>query len=126
MTDIEKEIKVIEVGMFYYIHDGSKSGHPGLVVWKDDEANRYLVIRFDSDKFDVELTKEQRGIKNITKLKNPTSNEVMNSYVHNRPMLCKRKDIGSVLIGLSIFQEDQEIIDMVRERAPELSGSLKK
>ena len=42
--------KTIEVGKFYLIHDGSKTGHPGLVVWKDDIANRYLVIRTESDK----------------------------------------------------------------------------
>ena len=118
--------KNIEEGKFYFIHDGSKTGHPGLVVWKDDEANRYLVIRFDSDKFDVKLTKAQRGIKHITMLKTPTSKDVMNSYVHNRPMLCKRKDIGSELFGLLISQEDQKTIDSVSERTPELSGSLRR
>ena len=38
MLDNENRIKVIEVGIFYFIHDGSKTGHPGLIVWKDDEA----------------------------------------------------------------------------------------
>ena len=38
--------KAIEIGKFYFVHDGSKTGHPGFVVWKDDEANRYLVVRF--------------------------------------------------------------------------------
>ena len=118
--------KNIEVGKFYFIHDGSKTGHPGYVVWKDDEANRYLVVRFDSDKFNVELTKEQRGIKHITILKHPTSKDVMNSYIHNRPMLCKRKDIGSELLGLSISREDQKIIELISKKTPELSGSLRK
>ena len=54
-----KPIKNIEVGKFYFIHDGSKTGHPGYVVWKDDEKNRYLVVRFDSDKYgDVPKKKE--------------------------------------------------------------------
>ena len=26
--------KIIEIGKFYLIHDGSKTGHPGLVIWK--------------------------------------------------------------------------------------------
>ena len=42
--------KVIEVGKFYLIHDGSKTGHPGFVVWKDDAINRYILVKFDSDK----------------------------------------------------------------------------
>ena len=49
--------KKIELGKFYFIHDGSKTGHPGLVIWKDDENNRYLVVRFDSDKYNVDFTK---------------------------------------------------------------------
>ena len=118
--------KNIEVGKFYFVHDGSKTGHPGFVIWKDDGSNRYLIIRFDSDKFDVELTKEQRGIKHITKLKHPTSPTVMNSYVHNRPMICKRKDFGSELFGLSISEEDKVTIDLIGKKPPELSRSLKK
>ena len=118
-------IKIIEVGKFYFIHDGSKTGHPGLIIWKDDKANRYLVVRFDSDKFDVSYTKEQRGIKHITKLEHPTSPKVMNSYVHNRPMLCKRKDIGGLLSDLSISQEDVKTIEIIARRKPELSRSIK-
>ena len=44
------EIKNIEVGKFYLIHGGSKTGHPGFVVWKDDNANRYLLVLTESDK----------------------------------------------------------------------------
>ena len=118
--------KTIEVGKFYFIHDKSHSGHPGFVVWKDDEKNRYLVIRFDSDKFGIEFTKEQRNVKHITKLSRATSAKVMNSYVHNRPMLCKRKDIGILLPDLSIHYSDKNLIDEISRRNPELSGSLKK
>lgn len=50
MVENENKIKLIEVGKFYFVHDGSKTGHPGFVIWKDDDANRYLVIRTDSDK----------------------------------------------------------------------------
>ena len=43
-------IKVIEVGKFYLIHDGSYPGHPGLIVWKEDHANLYLAIKFGTTK----------------------------------------------------------------------------
>ena len=57
MAGHENTIKLIEVGKFYFVHDGSKTGHPGFVVWKDDLANRYLVVRTDSDK-SGKVTKE--------------------------------------------------------------------
>ena len=60
MTENENKTKAIEVGKFYFVHDGSKTGHPGFVIWKDDEANRYLVIRTESDKPGA-VTKEQKG-----------------------------------------------------------------
>lgn len=118
-------VKKIEVGKFYFIHDGSKTGHPGLVVWKDDEKNRYLVIRFDSDKFG-DVPKKDRGIKHITKLSHPTSTKIKNSYVHNRPMMCKRKDIGILLPNLRLDNSDIKLVNEISKRNPELSRSLKK
>ena len=117
-------LRKIEVGKFYFIHDGSKSGHPGFVVWKNDEINRYLVIRFDSDGFD-DIPKNKRGVRHITMLSHSTSNHVKNSYIHNRPMLCKRKDIGGELLGLSIHNEDIHLIEKVTKNNPETSPSLK-
>ena len=118
--------KNIEVGKFYFIHDGSKTGHPGFVIWKDDEKNRYLVIRTDSDKFG-DIPKKDRGEKHITMLKHPTENKVMNSYVHNRPMMCKRKDIGSKeLIGMRFHQDDIELIKKISERNPEYTSTFNK
>ena len=122
----KSNIKRLEVGKFYFIHDGSKTGHPGYLVWKDDEANRYLFVRFDSDKFDVEKTKKQRGVKHITKLKHPTSDKVMNSYVHNRPMICRKKDIGTELRYLHISSEDVEIIKNISIGKPEFAPSFRK
>lgn len=55
------QIKKIELGKFYTIHDGSKNGHPGLIVWKNDELNRYLVVKFDSDKKGEIPKKKQRS-----------------------------------------------------------------
>lgn len=122
---MEKIKRIIEINKFYFLHDGSKSGHPCFVVSKDDEANRYLVIRFDSDKFG-EPTKKERGVKHITKLSTPTSNSVKNSYVHNRPMKCKRKDIGIPLPNLKLNKKDLSIINEISKRKEELSPSLKK
>lgn len=116
--------KNIEIGKFYFIHDGSKTGHPGYIVWKNDDRNRYLAIRFDSDNFG-DVPKKDRGVKHITKLKHPTSDKVMNSYVHNRPMLCKRKDIGIFLPNLQLSEDDINIIEDISKKNPELSPSLK-
>lgn len=119
-------VKKIEVGKFYFIHDGSKTGHPGLVVWKDDEKNRYLVIRTDSDKFG-DVPKKDRGEKHITLLKHPTEEKVMNSYVHNRPMMCKRKDIGSKeLVGMCFHEEDMELIKKISSRNSEYTPTFNK
>jgi len=117
-------VKNIEIGKFYFIHDGSKTGHPGLIISKDDNANRYLVVRFDSDKFS-DIPKIQRGVRHITMLAHPTSDDVKNSYVHNRPMLCKRKDIGSELLNILVHDEDTTIIEKVSANAPEMSPSLR-
>lgn len=117
--------KNIEVGKFYLIFDGSKTGHPGFVVWKNDETNRYLVIRLDSDKPN-ETTKEQRRVRHISKLKHPTSDDVINSYVKNRPTLCKRKDIGGrPLSGIAFHRDDMKMIEEISKRNPEYSRSFK-
>ena len=43
-----QKIKKIEVGNFYLIHDGSLTGHPGYIIWKNDAQNLYLAIKFGS------------------------------------------------------------------------------
>ena len=50
----------------------------------------------------------------------------MNSYIHNRPMLCKRRDIGIELLDLTIDYKDQKLIDVVSTRYRELAPSLRK
>ena len=126
MVDNENTIKSIEVGKFYLIHDGSKTGHPGFVIWKDDLANRYLVVRTDSDKLG-KVTKELKGEKHITKLKHPTEDKVINSYVHNRPMMCKRKDIDSKeLVGMRFHKDDLDLINEISKRNPEYTPSFNK
>lgn len=125
MEKFNSTIRNIKVGKIYFIHDGTKTGHPGLIVRKNDQTNRYLVIKCDSDKFG-EKPKIERGIRHITKLKHTIGNNVARSYVRNRPLLCKRKDIGKELSDLSIHKEDMKIISDISKRKPELSPSLKK
>ncbi len=122
---MEKNIRNIEIGKFYFLHDGSHRGHPCLIVAKDDENNRYLVIRFDSDKFGVP-TKRERGVKHITMLSTPTTKDVKNSYVHNRPMKCKRKDIGIELPNFRLNRKDKKLIEEISKRKEELGPSLRK
>ena len=125
MADNENKNKVIEVGKFYLIHDGSKTGHPGLVVWKNDDMNRYLVIRTESDK-QGKITKRELERQHLIDLKHPTDNIVVKSYIRTRPMMCKRKDVGSKeLVGMSIHPDDQKLVDEVSKRPPQYSKSFK-
>ena len=117
--------KLIEVGKFYFIHDGSKTGHPGYVIWKDDEMNRYLIIKADSDK-PGNIRKIDRGVRHITKLSHKIGNDVITSYVKNRPVLCKRKDIGKELRDLFVHKEDMDLIKNISRNKPELAPSLRK
>lgn len=117
--------RTIEVGKFYYLHDGSKTGHPCYVIWKNDERNRYLVVRFDSDKHG-ETPKTLKGVRHITKLSKPTSTKVTTSYIRNRPMLCKRKDIGGEMNDLHLSDYDKNIVHRIGRNKFERSPSLKK
>lgn len=117
-------IKNIEIGKFYFVHDDSACGHPGYVIWKDDLANRYLVIRTDSDK-KGEVPKIEKGVRHITKLSHIIGGEIVCSYVKNRPMLCKRKDLGILLPDLSVHPDDIKIIKEISKREPQLSRSLR-
>ena len=115
----------IETNKFYYIFDGSETGHPGYVVWKDDESNRYLVIRFDSDKLG-DISKKNRGVRHITELKHAIGGNIVRSYVKNRPLLCKRRDIGKEFTDLKIHPEDMKIIKKVSKAKIQCSRSIKK
>ncbi len=80
-----KPTKNIEIGKFYLIHDGSPSGHPDLVIWKDDPKNLYLAIKFGSS-----------PSKDNTKFSYALSNDITNSYYYNRLFVGKRKNFGSI------------------------------
>ena len=118
--------RVIEVGRFYLIFDGSRTGHPGLIIWKDDSANLYLVVRTESDK-EGKISKRELERQHLIDLKHPTDSSVVKSYVRTKPLMCKRKDIGKKeLIGMSIHPDDQSIIEAVSKRKPQYSKSFGK
>lgn len=94
--------KVIEVGKFYLIHDGSKTGHPGLIIWKDDFHNLYLAIKFGSS-----------SSKENIKFTYPLSKDITTSYYYKRLFLGKRRNFGSIeLTKLSIL--DKDLSDLIK------------
>ena len=117
--------KTIEIGKFYLIHDGSKTGHPGFVVRKDDEINRYLVVITESDKIG-NVSKREADKRHLTDLDYPTENKVAKSYIKKRPMLCKRKDIGKELLGMSFHPNDYDKVEFVSKQVPIKAPSLRK
>lgn len=119
------KIKCIEVGKFYLIHNGSETGHPGYIVWKDDTNNRYLVIITESDK-PGNVSKRESDKRHLTDLDFPTDLSVVKSYIKKRPMICKRKDIGSKeLIGMGFHPSDLEKVEVVAKQTPTYAPSFK-
>ena len=110
----QKNIKCIEIAKFYLIHDRSKTGHPGLIVWKDDEANLYLAIRFGTSQNDKNIPLVNKLNKNIEK-----------HYFYKRPLLLKRKDIGSEwFFDYELSSNDKDIIKQYITNTPILSKNI--
>ncbi len=87
--------RIIEVGKFYLVFEGSSSGHPGYIIWKNDEHNLYLAIKFgttpnkDNKKLNCSL---RQGDKE--------------NYVFSKLFLGKRKNIGkNELAEMNIAKE---------------------
>ena len=73
------------------------------------------------------MSKREADKRHLTDLSYPTDSTVIKSYVKNRPMICKRRDIGSKeLINMRINEVDMEIISMIKQRRPKYSPSFKK
>ena len=81
MSD-DKIVRNIEVGKIYLLFDGSKGGHPGLIVWKDDDMNLYIAIKFGTTKNDGNIPLQYQIV------------EGKKSYIYKRLFVGKRKDIG--------------------------------
>ena len=92
--------KVIEVGKFYFIHDQSLVGHPGLIIWKSDEKNLYLAIKFGSTP----------NIHNFP-FGRAVGPGVEQSFVYKRGFLGKRKDFSKKeLTDMSITTDELAVI----------------
>ncbi len=110
----EQTTKNIEVGKFCIIHDGSKHGHPGYVIWKDDNANLYLLLKFGS-------TPNEDNVL----LKHKISQNIEKSYVYKHAFLGKRKDIGKELVyDISLNDDDSDILQSVITCNPLFSKSI--
>ena len=109
-------MKKIDLNKFYLIHDGSRRGHPGFLVWKDDEANLYLLVKFGSSENEHNF-----------KLKKPISSDKSNSFVYKRPFVGKRKDIGSEMKkNIAISDKDLWVLIAIPKNSPVFSKTLSK
>ncbi len=86
----------IDIGKIYLIFDGSKTGHPGYVLWSDDLCNIYLVLKIGSSKNEHNF---------LFKLKD--KNRIRPTYIYKRALLAKRKDIGKKSFTDFIFSKDE-------------------
>lgn len=94
-TLLEKSTRVIEVGKFYLLFEGSPTGHPGIIIWKNDEHNLYLAIKFG--------TSPNKNNKRIDCSLREGDKE---NLVYNKLFLGKRKNIGKKeLTEMSISEE---------------------
>ena len=107
--------KVIEVGKFYLIHDGSKTGHPGLIVWKNDEFNLYLALKFGTT-----------SNKNNLPLKRSIGGGAIESFIYKKLFLGKRKDFGKLFTDNLVFEGDDQLIQRIYSNCPTESKSIKR
>ena len=107
--------KLIEVGKFYFVHDGSKTGHPALVVWKDDKRNLYLAIKIG--------TSQNKNNLPLEKSLSPNAKH----FIYKRPFLGKRKDFGfKALLDLTVTWEIETISKNTQKLKPVESKSIKR
>ena len=98
--------KHLEVGKFY-IHSDGHGGHPALLYKKNDKKNKYCVIVFTSS----DGPKRKRLKHSIQPEK------IKTSYVHNSPVIAKRKDLGrKPLDGIKIDKEDKATIKVIKRK----------
>ena len=102
-ADNNSTTKVIDEGYFYFIYDGSKKGHPGLIVWKDEFHNLYLAIKFGT-------TKNKENVL----FKYPIGGKAKQSYVYKRFFLIKRKDISKTKF-LDLRIKDSDLNDLLNK-----------
>ena len=98
--------KHLEKGRFY-IHSDGHGGHPALLYKKIDKKNIYFVIIFTSSP----------GPKRIRLKHSIEPIKVSISFVHNKPTVGKRRDLGSKpLTGIKISKEDKPLIESIKRK----------
>ena len=115
MSNTKKNLKE---GCFYLTHDGSKSGHPGMIYWKNDEKNLYLAITTGSS---------EKGDPHFIELTEPTDKSVKKSFVNKKPFLGNRRDFdGKEKKNMSFHIGDYKILIKVCENSPRVGKRIKK
>lgn len=114
-ASLEKPTKVIEVGKFYQIFDGSKSGHPGYIIWKNDEHNLYLAIKFGTTKN-----------KNNTPMHYSIKSGDKENLIYLKAFLGKRKNFGkNELTEMNITNEKfMEVLSTIDFINPSYSADI--
>ena len=104
-------------GKFYLVHDGSKSGHPGFIFWKNDNKNLYLSLIVGTS-----------YSKDLIKLNFSTEIGVSKSFVHKKPFLGKRKDFGSKELKRLKFNKNDKkrILRDISKKEPRYSPTIKR
>ena len=99
---MNNQIKLIEVRKFYFMHDGSLTGHPGLIVWKNEPKNLYLAIKFGTS-----------PNKHNFAFKKPLGNNTIKSFVYKRAFLGKRGDFRKAPLEDMVISNG-ELLELIR------------
>ena len=101
------------IGNFYMAYGGHQ--HPSLIIAYNERQKTFISIKFGTTqgKHMIEIHPIQVGINK--------------SFVHTRPFEGTRKDYGDrKLIGLSIDERDNVVIEIIKRREPTKSKRAKK
>ena len=91
----------------FYIHSDRHGGHPAYLYKKRDKWNRYYVVIFTSSP-----GPRRKKLKHSIE-----PSKVKNSYVHNIPVISKRRDLGrNELDGLKINKEDKPLMKYIEKK----------
>ena len=109
------ETKSLQVGKFHFLHDGSQTGHPGIIVWKNDEKNIYLAIKVGTS-----------SNEHNTPYYRPLGERATQSFIYKRLFLGKRKDYDKRELPDMVLTDDEvaSILDTMDLFNPVYSNNL--
>lgn len=92
---------------FFYLHNDKNGGHPALIIWKNDNKNIYVAILFT----------HVNGPNRIPLNKNINQNHEETTYVHTRPIICKRRELSKKRLDLfKVNKADKIIIKCIKNK----------